>query len=72
MKILIILEKYGYVISHKIENSLSNLLLYLKDNPSELKVMSISALKKYRKSFSAEVILEKWVKIINNTKNKIN
>ena len=68
----IILEKYGYVISHKIENSLSNLLLYLKDNPSELKVMSVSALKKHRKSFSAEVILEKWDKIINSTNNKIN
>jgi glycosyltransferase involved in cell wall biosynthesis len=55
---------YGYVLSNK--ESLSDLLLYLKSNPDELKIKSLSAYEKYKNSFSASVILEKWNKIIDH------
>ena len=60
----IIEGEFGYVLSNNKE-SLSDLLLYLKSNQDELRIKSFLASNKYKNSFSASVILEKWEKIIN-------
>ena len=58
-------EVINQVVLSNNKESLSDLLLYLKSNQDELRIKSFLASNKYKNSFSASVILEKWEKIIN-------
>lgn len=56
---------YGYVVPHE-EDSLANLLIYLKKNSQEVSLKSLNAFKSYEDLFSERVVLKKWVAIIEN------
>ena len=59
---------YGFYTKFGNKNSMANLLIRLADDNKWKKEMRKRALQAFKKNFSANVVLNKWSKIINDLK----
>jgi glycosyltransferase involved in cell wall biosynthesis len=63
-------EKIGIAVSPNNPDALASAILYLTDNPDQLKNMSQRAMNASGKYFDERVILNQWSRLVKQTANR--